>query len=278
MPRSIAFDDPNDTCMYTPLQLQPVTAFRYGMSTWARWIAEYVTGFPALVRDHGLGAVVVGGYMTYLRPCGFFDCDGVRVVGRVTVLHRRAFFRASYDVFATGGALDGEKIAEGIGIVRPLFVAKEPGLGAVPIPVPPQFIERMQPDEIHEDVKAPRPVAAVVARVATQAPLAEATVRTFCSRALCEVADQWSFVEVPSFGSHGRETLIIAEGARVPALRRGLRDPLKECLVEYGKPAFAFDELDIHTRAFALDDDLVFVHAIRGTSDGAERAMIVERF
>lgn len=276
MTRSIEFQQPNDTCLFTPLQLQPVAAFRCGMSTWARWLAANVASFPALVRDHELGAVVIGGYVTWLRPCTFFDCDGVRVTGDVRVIHKRALFREDFHFFATGGKLDGQHIADGIGIMRPLHVPRDAGLAATPIPVPPQLIARLQPDEIADTELAPRPVTELAKQLEGQTPLAEGEVRTFCSRAQSEVADQWSFVEVPGFGSHAREALVLGAGKR--ELRRGLREPLRACQVEYRKPACAFDELVVRTRAFELAQDLVFLHEVRVAGDPDVRAMIVERF
>ncbi len=278
MTRTITFEQPNDTCLFTPLQLQPVAAFRFGMTSWASWLSKYVASFPSLVRDHELGAVVVGAYVTWFERCGFFDCDGLRIVGDVTVIQKRALFREHHLIHAVGGKLDGKPIAEGIGIMRPLHVAKEAGLGATPIPVPPELASKFEADELTDDIAAPRPVPAMVKQLADATPLAEGEVRAFCSRALSEVADQWSFVEVPSFAAHGREKLVLEAGAQAADLRRGLKKPLREIQVEYGRPAFAFDELVVRTRAYAVDADLVFTHAITSASDGKPRATIVERF
>jgi hypothetical protein len=141
-------------------------------------------------------------------------------------------------------------------------------LSATPIPVPATLIDRLPPDEIDDAAMAPRPVSEMLKRVEGVTPLAEGEVRAFCSRALSEVADQWSFVEVPGFAAHGREALVLAAGKGTD-LRRGLRQPLREIHVDYHKPAFAFDELVVRTRAFTLESDLVFVHAIHAISDGS---------
>ena len=276
MPRSIRFEQPNDTCLFTPLQMQPVPMYRFGMATWARWLAEFIAPFPALVRDYSLGAVVVGGYADWLERCGFFDCDSHRCEGTVTVVNKRKLFSVDFNIFAVGGRMDGRQFAKGTGILRPVLVGSDPGMGAMPIPVPPQFIERLQPDEVDDARRAPRPVPDMLARLAGHTPIAHGEVPAFCSRAQSEVADQWSFIEVPALGAYGREKLIIGSG--VADLRRGLREPLRSVHTEYGKPAFAFDELVVRTRAFALDDELVFVHAVHGASDGEPRATIVERF
>jgi hypothetical protein len=278
MARIVRFDQPNDTCMFTPLQLQPVTAFRIGMSTWARWLSAHLASFPALVRDHELGAVVVGAHVTWVTPCGFFDSDGVRTEGRVTIVNQRGLFREDFRVFAVGGRADGQTILDGIGIMRPLHVGREAGLGATPIPVPPAVLDKLEPDEIDDTAIAPRPVTDAMKRVAGAAPLAEGEVRSFCSRALSEVADQWSFVEVPSLAAYGRETLVLAAGKTANELRRGLRSPLRSVNVEYKKPVFAFDELVVRTRAYAQDGELWFLHAVHTTSDPDPRAHILERF
>jgi hypothetical protein len=278
MAKTVSFDQPNDTCMFTALQLQPVHALRIGMSTWARWLSANVASFPALVRDHGLGAVVIGAHITWVTPCSFFDCDGVRTEGRVTIVNRGALFREDFQIYAVGGKLDGQKIIDGIGIVRPLQVDKDAGLGATPIPVPPAVLAKLDKADIDDTAVAPKPVTDAMKRVEGSSPLAEGEVRTFCSRSLSEVADQWSFVEVPSLGAHGREALVLAAGKSVSELRRGLRSPLRAVNVEYKKPVFAFDELIVRTRAFAQDGELWFLHAVHTTRDADPRAHILERF
>jgi hypothetical protein len=278
MARTVSFDQPNDTCMFTPLQLQPVHAFRIGMSTWARWLSAYLASFPTLVRDHELGAVVIGAHVTWLTPCSFFDSDGVRTEGRVTIVNRGALFREDFRVFAVGGTADGQAILDGIGIMRPLHVGREAGLGATPIPVPPAVLGKLERDEIDDAAVAPRPVTDALKRVDGTAPLAEGEVKSFCSRALSEVADQWSFVEVPSFASHGREALVLAAGKGASELRRGLRAPLRSVNVEYRKPVFAFDEVLVRTRAYSQDGELWFLHAVHTTRDPEPRALILERF
>jgi hypothetical protein len=278
MPRSVTFDQPNDTCMFTPLQLQPTWAYRFGMMTWARWLAEHIASFPSLVRDHGFGAVVIGAYAFYRKPAGFFDSDGIRVTGGVTVVKKRSLLRIDFGMFAMGGALDGERIADGLGVMRSLQLAGDPGLGATPIGVPPAIAAKFHPDEIDDAAPAPRPASELLARIEGAPAIAEGSHRVMCSRALSEVADQWSFVEAPHYSSHGREALVLSAGSRAPDLRRGLRQPAREVLTEYRKPAFAFDELEVRTRAVAHGDELVFVHAVNGANNGDQRAVIVERF
>jgi len=278
MPRSITFEQPNDTCMFTPLQLQTTWIFRLGMTAWARWLAAHVASFPSLVRDHAFGAVVIGAYAYYRKPAGFFDSDGVRVTGGVTVVKQRSLLRIDIGVFAVGGAADGEKIADSTGVMRALRLAGDPGLGATPIGVPPEVAAKFQPDEIDDAALAPRPVSEVLARIEGAPAIAEGSHRMTCSRALSEVADQWSFVEAPHYSSWGREALVLSAGSKAPEIRRGLRQPVREVLVEYRKPAFAFDELEVRTRAIAHGDELVFVHAVNGANNGDQRAVIVERF
>jgi hypothetical protein len=278
MARSVSFDQPNDTCMFTPLQLQPVHALRIGMSTWARWLAANVASFPALVRDHGFGAVVIGAHVTWVTPCTFFDSDGVRTEGNVKIVNKGALFREDFHIYAVGGKADGQKILDGIGIVRPLQVDREAGLGATPIPVPPGILAKLDKADIDDTAVAPKPVSDAMKRVEGVAPIAEGEIRTFCSRALSEVADQWSYIEVPGYAAHARETLVLAAGKGATELRRGLRSPLRSVNVEYKKPVFSFDELIVRTRAFAQDGELWFLHAVHTTRDPDPRAHILERF
>ena len=277
MARTVSFDVANDTCLFTPLQLQPTAAFRFGMATWASWLRAHVMSFPSLVRDHQLGAVVAGMHVTYTRPFGFFDSDGLRVEGSVKIVKRGALFHVPMRVFAVGGPSDGAQVIELLGTVRPVQIS-EASLSATPIPVPAALAARFGADEIDDAAPVARPVVDWLATIERRAPLAEARARVFCSRALCEIADQWSFVEVPGFGALGREQLVMEAGGREPRLRDGLRRPIRTIDVEYRAPAFAFDELEIHTRADPDGAGLVFTHRIAAATGAELRAAIVERF
>jgi hypothetical protein len=96
---------------------------------------------------------------------------------------------------------------------------------------------------------------------------------------LCEVADQWSYIELPGYTGASREKLIMAAAGAAPELVGGLRQPLRRFTAEFRRPLYVLDEVTVKTRAFAAGDRLAFIHrVIRTGHDDQECAIAVELF
>src|SRR5688572_27204171 len=86
MGRVTAFEMPVDTSLFTPLQLQPRAVLWMAMTGWARWLSEHwEMSFPRLLDEHGIGMVVAGFDVDYLRPFSFFDSGALIAMVRVRV-------------------------------------------------------------------------------------------------------------------------------------------------------------------------------------------------
>ncbi|NJM91144.1 MAG: hypothetical protein HC863_02500, partial [Myxococcales bacterium] len=76
--RVIRHDLVVDTCLFSPLQLQPRALFAHSWNGLARWFAEHVCSFPSLLGDHRFGMVFLAIELRYREPLGFFDADVLR--------------------------------------------------------------------------------------------------------------------------------------------------------------------------------------------------------
>jgi hypothetical protein len=270
MPRTIRFEVPSDTSLFTPHQAQPRALLSLMMSGWARWIREHLVSFPRLVREHKVGVVVVGIHLEYVRPFGFFDGDSFDVVAGVGARKGGAQFDVSFD-FTAGGAT----FARSLVLTRTVLLGDESSLAATPGRLPKDLLARFQPDELSETGTARIVPDAVKALEAGGPPLGTATDTFVVHRHLCEVADQWSFIDVPALAGEGREQLALSEGSKVAELRRGLSRPLKSIDVELGHPFYSFESGTRHSRVWADGDGLKCVHRL-GSGDKIH-ATVIER-
>lgn len=273
MPRILRFEVPSDTSLFTPLQLQPRALMQLTMSGWARWVREYLVSFPRLIHEHQFGVVVAGILIEYDAPLHFEDLStlnvdvGVRVIKNADLLELKLWYR-------------GEAYQEAARVrllLRPLKLAGEASMSATPTRVTGKLLEMFQADEIDLSSTPARIVPEVVQQArAAGAPKASGVVPIRLWRHLCEVADQWSFIEVVGFAAAGRESLALAEGGAHPVLRRALTLPLKRVDIELSRPGFIFDALDVQSHAWTVDDKPLFIHELKG--DSASLGTIVERF
>ena len=79
---------------------------------------------------------------------------------------------------------------------------------------------------------------------------------------LCEVAEQWGFIEIPGIVESVREPLALDKHHDLPHLSRCLHQPLKAYKVELNRPYFVFESGQVETKAYQWNDELIFVHRL----------------
>lgn len=247
------------------------------MTIWSQWISEHVASFPRLVRDHHFGAVVTSVHLEYLRRFEFFDSDSLRIEGRVSCVRRRSLLRVDVRIMGVGGDVDGGEVVLMRSYLRPLRLAEGHMMEAKPAHVPEAIAAHFEPNEIDDATPVARPAQSHMARVAQEVPVITNATSVFCSRAMCEVADQWSFVELPAYASLARERVVLERGHEAPRIRDGLALPVSTIDVEYRRPSFAFDDLEVTTNVYD-GPQLTFTHVVSGSNESKPRAVIVERF
>jgi hypothetical protein len=272
MPRTVSFEVPADTSLFTPLQLQPRFVMQSAMSGWARWLREYAVSFPELIHRHQFGVVVAGISLAFTQAFGFKDgatvnlATGVRVIGAGNMLQ----------VDHVLSNADRAEVVRARVLLIPLRLSGDDSMSATPTRVEGELLGFFKEDETN----LPRPereVGPLIKQLQQSgAPLASSALTLRLWRHLCEVADQWSFIETPGFAAAGRENLVLLQGSETAALREGLSRPLRRVDIELTRPGFLFDEVKVESSAWLLDGKPAFAHTLKG--DQAALGTIIERF
>lgn len=270
MPRVHRVERPNDTSFFTPTQLMPRVLVESIMRGWAGWLREHLVAFPRLIGEHHCGVVVMSVAFRHEVPLTFFQTDALSFETQVRFTGNARF--AEIDV---GCSSDGRKVAHTRAVTRVVLMSDDAAMGAAPGELPADLQARLQPDELTAD-KPARPFKPRLDQVlAGGTLLAESSHDFMIHRHQCEVADQWSFIEIQAFAADGREKLIADHGDKEPFLRRGFREPIASFQAEFKLPMYFLDQARIHTRAYRFEDRLALVHRIEG-SDGQTRAEALE--
>ncbi len=273
MPRAIAFEWPVDTRTFNCLQLQPGVVAALAWSALARWLRSYLVPFPRLIGEHDTGLVVMGFHLHYHEPGTFFDMDAIRVLA--TLRSMRQGERAVLDLSVRRP--DEVTLADARLVLCPVRIVEPHSLAATPAPFDARLGERFRPDET-----TPLSPARVVPELRTDVEtggslIAEATRPFTIHRHLTEVAEQWSWTELPALLEASREAMATRDDTpRV--LLRAVSCPLRRLDIEFTAPLFSFESGATRSRAYDCGEaGLALVHRV--TSDGGRvlNATAVER-
>jgi hypothetical protein len=274
MPRITTFDLITDTGHFTPLQLQPRALLAISFNAMSQWLREHLVSFPRLIKEHRFSVVILGVNLKYEAPLGFFDGDSVRVQASMKVL--RAGSRAQLDVEfigATGRAATVRILLCPVEVIDPISLAATPGKFEG------EILARFQPDEI-DPASPQRTLPELKSQLEKEGQkLGEHHSPFVVYRHLCEVADQWAFLEVPTLVGASREKMALEQGERSPELRDGLGLPLQSFDMELTRPYFWFQPGAVETIAYRHQGRLSLVHRLLSSVAGEEQhGVIVERF
>lgn len=274
MARITTFETATDTSQFTAMQLQPKTVLSLTWNGYARWLREHLVSFPNLIKDHSIGTAVLGISIDYLEPLSFFDTDTLSVSVALTVRREASRLQVSTDFFG-----DGKHAARASLILIPLEIGDPETLAASPTRVPENLLDRFEPDEI--DAASPeRRVPGLVQKIKDSGSmLAEGGGSFTIHHHLCEVAEQWSFIEVPNIVESVREPLALDNHEEIPELRQSLNQPLRKFNVELNRPYFVFESGQVKTEAYMVQDRLAFIHQLHSAEDTNEvYGTIVEEY
>lgn len=277
--RTIEHDLVIDTCLFSPLQLQPRALFAHSWNGLARWFLAHVCSFPALLGDHHFGMVFLGIHLAYREPLGFFDADLLRQQVSVRLLRQGTRIELVNRYVGLGRASgDGRLAAEVRCTLCPVAIDEPRSLAARPAPLP-EVLQRAFAQDERGDAPAPRVVPGLLEAHGRGTPLAERATPFSIHRHMAEVADQWSFSEIPCLCEASREHLVLENVSRVPALGQALAAPLVAIDVELARPYYSFDRGVTHSTVAACDGKLSFVHRLGATLPGAQvHGVVVERY
>ena len=273
MIRSINFDIPFETRLFTPFQLQPKSLCEIISTGFSRWTQEHLFSFPRLINEHRVSVVVAGIQLEYLRPLTFFDADTldinfsltVRAEGKMLVLN--AQYKANDELVARSQLR-----------VIPVLISDET-LSALPGKLPPAVYERFTEDERIEG-RPERYVNNLALEIeANGRYLHSYTHHFFLHRHICEVADQWSYTDLVSHVAASREMMALEHGQDIPELMHGLSQPLKQVDAELSRPYYAFDNGLVESKAYCHEGRLALIHHLYSDiGSNKAHAVVIERF
>jgi hypothetical protein len=268
MPRAVTFDVPTDPTQFDPLQIRPRVLLGFSVSALARWFAAHVASYPALLSEHRTAFAFTVVQLDYALPhLRFTDADWLAVTGRLMVADSAKYVRLTVDFHARGGATDPRPVASFQTDLRVVTIVEDHGLTALPGLFPENLLAKFLPDEVY------RPDRAAIAATATpptgEQILGEVSRDSTLCRSQCEVADQWSFIEVIEALTAARERLFLLDTAAPTLAKLAVRLPLRGVTAVFHRAMFVFDTVRIRTRAIAGpngSDNLVFLHTVHDPS------------
>ena len=274
MARTSSFEVPVDTSFFTPQQLQPRTALALAMQGFAHWTKEHLVSFPRMVREFGVGLVVARLQVDYLAPLGFFDSDTLEVTTGFRLVNKGTFVEGVATYSGNGAAAVELK-----GLMRPVLLGEAETLAARPGRFPAALQERFLPDEIISEPPAQSLRVLLRHLMEHEKPLVEGTYPFVVHRHACEVADQWSFIEIPGHVGASRENLIMSQGASFARVRSRLGNPLQSLSLELRRPYFLLDAGAVLTQAFVHEEQLLFLHRLcSGSRNENLHGIVLERY
>jgi hypothetical protein len=272
MARRFRFSLPLDTCLFTPLQLHPEQILRIGMTSIATSINGQMMDWRMLKREMHTTVVVRGVRIEYLKPFNFFSAPAVEVETGLRV--RKDGMLLELDCRLQSNRQDMVRLNT---MLRPVRLSGTEALDAAPTRIEGALLKLFQPDEI--DPSSPqRLLPDEATRLERGELLGERTMSFWVSRADCEIADQWRNERLPSFAGQNREFLALE--SKEERLKLGLKQPLREVLVEYQRAMFFGDEGHARTRAYWAPGSPAFLHEISSVTFG-QRAVcgrVIEYF
>jgi len=274
MPRAIEWEETVDTSTFSAVQLQPGVVASLTWNGLARWLRTYLVSFPTLIGKESTGLVVMGFHLEYRDPVLFFDCEAFRVRGAFRMMRRGERGQLDLRLFSSANELAIAQL-----IVHPVAILDPVSLGAEPAPTPESLMAQFEDDEV-ESASPLRVVPARLGAVETTGSLIVEHTEPFrIHRHLAEVAEQWSWIEVPALVESARENLALEnQWENKMMLRRCLSNRLARFDVEFNRPFFSFDSGEIVSRAYDVSGHLAFIHKFTSNRRSDLHATVVEVF
>lgn len=235
MPLTTTFEATVDTAMCSAQQIHPWVLMGIGMNGWAKFLAEHLVPFRALVTEHSTGVVIASFDLQYHAPCTFFHTDQLRMTftAKARKDGRLLLFRED---FHAGDV----HVAELNVLGRIVRIADRDSLSARPGRLPDALMERFGPDDRFGG-SVPRVLASATQDI-EWSPVTSSTIHLH--RGYCEAADQWSFTEVPRMVAEAREAWALGHGDD-PRSGPALGAPVRRVVAELTRPMFIFDVANV---------------------------------
>ena len=274
MPRSVRFEVVTDTAQFTYLQIQPKSLLALCWNGYARWLKEHLFSFPTLIRDHHFGTVILSIDIEYLESLQFFDTDTIEV--EVAVRVRRGGSRLELEAHFFGAEREAAQV---LIVLCPVEIQDAETLTAAPAKLPDQLLEKFHSDEI-DDGSPARQMPALLEQIAhPERLLVQGKAPFVIHHHYCEVAEQWSFIEVPNIVESVREAVALEHHEEHPLLRQCLNRPRRQINIELSRPYFIYESGLVASKIYQQQDRPALVHQLlSGRFDGEVHGTVVEQY
>ena len=263
-----------DTSQFTPHQFQARSLLSVSFNVMWNWMRTRFISFRRSIQEHGLSWVIIRTEIEYHDRVTYFDADGFEAVVENVKLRRNRMLEFHVE-FRTAE----KRIATVTVLLLAVKVVDHDSLSALPGKVDHTLVELLSSAEIHSTVPA-RVVPSLLEKIQQYGtPVAEGLYPFTVHRHLCEVADQWCFVELAGLVGAGRESLVTAHRSKDADLLRGLSEPMKSLWAELRHAYFLFDEGRVKTISYVFGERVYFVHRLLGGQANQEPyATVIEEF
>jgi acyl-CoA thioesterase FadM len=274
MPRQLRTEWAFDTSQFTPHQFQARSLLSVSFNVMWNWMRTHFISFRRSIQEYGLSWVIIRTEIDYHDRVTYFDADGFEAVVEKVTLRRNRMLE-----FLVEFRIPEKRIATGKILLLAVKVDDHDSLSALPGKVDHRLLDLLSPDEIDPAVPV-RVVPSILEEIQEDGiPIAEGVYPFTIHRHLCEVADQWCFVELAGLVGASRESLVTAHPSKGADLLRGLSKPMKSLRAELRHAYFLFDEGSVQTTSYVLGKRAYFVHRLLGGSSNQEPYVtVIEEF
>jgi hypothetical protein len=263
MPREVAFEIPADPSQFTPVQIRPRVLLGLSMQSLARWLDGYAVPYPSLLTRHSAAFAFTWIQLDYAEPDLRFEQAGwLAVTGRLSASATGKYLRLDIRVQTCDhrDVSRHQPVARVRADMRVVSIVEGEALSAIPGALSADLLGRFLPDEIYQ------PDRATIAKASTPPGGGEIAPASCLSASLyrthCEVADQWSFIEVIELLTAARERLYVHGTAPADVGKHAVSSPVRRIVAVFHRAMFVFDTCKITTRPVETADGMVFVHTV----------------
>jgi hypothetical protein len=271
MGRRISYAEPSVTTMFSPLQLRPRTLLGLVLPCFARWLAQYVTTYPAMVVTYRSAVVIASTTIDYATPhLGFTDVPWLAVQSGLSIDPNGEWIQVDVDC-----AADDRPAAHISTALRVLTVAGGDSLAARPGVLHPELRKKFTDSETFATPRPPDPHPGHSIAVLPPTPWL-----TFISRSHAEVADQWSFIEMVEMATQARERLFVEDLHAPLPPHKVIGTPTRTLHAVFRRPMYVYDPCSV-TSSASFDpktSELYFHHRIAPPDSSRPHMTVWETF
>lgn len=266
MPRTITFETPTNPTQFGPDQIRPRVLLGLAITSLGRWFAAHLVPYSRLLNDYRTGFVFTTVQLDNALPdLRFADADWLAVTSRVTVSNSAKYLQLTVDIHSRLHTQESatRRVASFQADLRVVTIVESQALTGTPGTLPGPLYARFLPEEIYQ------PDRTAIARAATPPEGKEIFnsngQETILCRSHCEVADQWSFIEVLELLTTARERLFVQGAVPAAVGHLAVAQPVRNIVGVFHRAMYVFDTCRITTRVVsspAEDTSLTFTYSL----------------